>query len=484
MAAARSICLSIRDESVTNACVRSGLANGDWFHRRKAVHFRVVVKLWPTTKWFRHFHLDPSGRDFCGLGLRLSRVLLSRKEEISSSFSVSTSSTNKAEVRRVMKYLVDNVSHGLKEWRQLHLMKVIGLLACAFMVIPSANAVDALKTCACLLKECRVELAKCIANPSCAANVACLQTCNNRPDETECQIKCGDLFENSVVDEFNECAVSRKKCVPRKSDVGEFPVPDPAVLVKSFNIADFAGKWFISSGLNPTFDTFDCQLHEFHTESNRLFGNLSWRISTPDGGFFTRSTTQRFVQDPQQPGILYNHDNEYLHYQDDWYILSSKIENKPDDYIFVYYRGRNDAWDGYGGAVVYTRSSTLPESIVPELERAAKSVGRDFSKFIRTDNTCGPEPPLVERLEKKIEEGERTIVEEVEQIEGEVEKVGKTELTLLQRLAEGFKVLQQDEENFFRGLSKEEMEVLNQLQMEANEVERLFGRALPLRKLR
>ena len=34
----------------------------------------------------------------------------------------------------------------------------------------------------------RIELAKCIANPSCAANVACLNTCNNRPDETECQV--------------------------------------------------------------------------------------------------------------------------------------------------------------------------------------------------------------------------------------------------------------------------------------------------------
>lgn len=132
------------------------------------------------------------------------------------------------------------------------------------------------------------------------------------------QIKCGDLFENSVVDEFNECAVSRKKCVPQKSDLGEFPVPDPAILVKSFNIKDFNGKWYISSGLNPSFDTFDCQLHEFHTESSKLMGNLSWRIRTPDGGFFTRSAMQRFVQDPIHPGILYNHDNEYLHYKDDW----------------------------------------------------------------------------------------------------------------------------------------------------------------------
>ena len=166
------------------------------------------------------------------------------------------------------------------------------------------------------------------------------------------------------------------------------------------------------------------------------------------------------------------------------YILSSKIENKPDDYVFVYYRGRNDAWDGYGGAVIYTRSAVLPESIVPELEKAAKSVGRDFSTFIRTDNTCGPEPSLVERLEKKVEEGEETIVREVEQLEEEVEKVGKTEATLFQKLAEGFKVFQEDEENFLRGLSKEEMEILDGLKMEAGEVEKLFGRALPIRKLR
>ncbi|KAK1282274.1 hypothetical protein QJS10_CPB22g00674 [Acorus calamus] len=372
----------------------------------------------------------------------------------------------------------------VKQWRQVCVTAMASVFACIVFSIPSAEAVDALKTCACLLKECRVELAKCISNPSCAANVACLQTCNDRPDETECQIKCGDLFENSVVDEFNECAVSRKKCVPQKSDIGEFPVPDPSALVKSFSIGDFSGKWYITSGLNPTFDTFDCQLHEFHVESGKLVGNLSWRIGTLDGGFFTRSAVQRFVQDPLQPGVLYNHDNEYLHYQDDWYILSSKFENKPDDYVFVYYRGRNDAWDGYGGAVIYTRSAVLPDTIVPELERAAKSVGRDFSKFIKTDNTCGPEPPLVERLEKTVEKGEETIIKEVEEIEGEVEKVGQKELSLLQRLAEGIKEVERDAENALKGLSEEEMELLNELKMEAGEVEKVFGQALPLRKLR
>lgn len=44
----------------------------------------------------------------------------------------------------------------------------------------------------------RLELAKCIANPACAANIACLQTCNNRPDETECQV-CSVISRHSQI---------------------------------------------------------------------------------------------------------------------------------------------------------------------------------------------------------------------------------------------------------------------------------------------
>lgn len=84
------------------------------------------------------------------------------------------------------------------------------------------------------------------------------------------------------------------------------------------------------------------------------------------------------------------------------YILAAKTNGEPDDYVFVYYRGKNDAWDGYGGAVVYTRSKILPPSIIPELQQAAKRVKLDFNKFTPTDNTCGPEPPLFARLEKKV----------------------------------------------------------------------------------
>ncbi|KAJ7282192.1 hypothetical protein O6H91_Y355800 [Diphasiastrum complanatum] len=368
-------------------------------------------------------------------------------------------------------------------WLDIYLHTIamtIGAMLCCYPV----SAADALKTCSCLLKECRGELARCISDPACAANVACLQTCNNRVDETECQIKCGDLFENKVVDEFNDCAVSRKKCVPQKPDNGEFPVPPASVLVPSFNLSDFTGPWYISSGLNPTFDTFDCQLHTFSASSNKLTGNISWRINTPDGGFFTRSTIQNFTQNPKMPGILSNNNNKFLHYRDDWYILSAKIDRQPDDYVFIYYKGSNDAWDGYGGAVVYTRSKTLPPSIVPALQEAAKKVGLNFQDFRLTDNTCGPEPPLLARLEKKVEEGEDALVKEAQQLEQKVEEVGKKEIALLGNLGKGAEQLRKDQEKFLQQLGDEERALLSSLQMEARDLEKLFGNSIPIRKLR
>ncbi|KAH8066709.1 violaxanthin de-epoxidase [Aureococcus anophagefferens] len=138
----------------------------------------------------------------------------------------------------------------------------------------------------------------------------------------ECQIRCGDLFENDVVGEFNACAVSQKKCVPQRGDDGAWPVPPQESYVKAFNTQVFDGRWYISAGLNPVFDTFDCQVHFFTAPTPKtLYGKLNWRIAEPDGEFFTKDTIQRFVEDEKQPGILYNHDNEYLHYQDDWYVL-------------------------------------------------------------------------------------------------------------------------------------------------------------------
>ena len=170
-------------------------------------------------------------------------------------------------------------------------------------------------------------------------------------------------------------------------------MPDPSTLVQKFDTKLWNGKWYITAGQNPLFDIFPCQVH-FFTESSpgTFYGKLNWRIEEPDGEFFTRDALQQFIQDPKEPAHLINHDNEFLHYKDDWYIVDFEYDDNKDGvppFAFVYYRGSNDAWDGYGGVVVYTRDAQLPESLIPRLRVAAQKVGYDFDKdFSITDNSC------------------------------------------------------------------------------------------------
>jgi len=254
----------------------------------------------------------------------------------------------------------------------------------------------------CLLSNCQLPLAKCVTNPTCAANLLCIQTCTNRADEAQCQIKCGDEFSNDVVGAFTKCAVTDKGCVPQRPDDGTWPVPKDELLVQKFSTEALAGDWYISAGLNKAFDIFDCQLHKFTAPSpQKLVGNLQWRIKDPLAGtnFVTRYTVQEFEMDKTRQGILYNHDNDFLHYQDDWYILAQKDEK----YVVVYYRGNNDAWDGYGGAVVYTRSAALPKEYIPELRDVVAKVGLKWDDFTLVDNSCKASEGKLEEFEKDLQ---------------------------------------------------------------------------------
>lgn len=151
-----------------------------------------------------------------------------------------------------------------------------------------AMATDSGAIVSCLFQKCALPLGKCIVNPNCLANVICINTCNNRPDETECQIQCGNLFENDVVGEFNKCAVSDMSCVPKKEDDGSYPVPTPDKLVPKFDTSFFNGRLYITAGQNKLFDIFPCQVHFFtETEPGKFFGKLNWRVEEPDGTVFS-----------------------------------------------------------------------------------------------------------------------------------------------------------------------------------------------------
>ena len=134
------------------------------------------------------------------------------------------------------------------------------------MFLQPARAADGAAIASCLVRQCPIPLAKCIANPMCLANVICINSCNGKPDETGCQIECGNIFENDVVGEFNKCALSEMDCVPQRKDDGSYPIPAKDIVVQKFDTKFWNGKWYITAGQNKLFDIFPCQAH-FFTET-------------------------------------------------------------------------------------------------------------------------------------------------------------------------------------------------------------------------
>mmetsp|Transcript_7202 Transcript_7202/g.10969 ORF Transcript_7202/g.10969 Transcript_7202/m.10969 type:complete len:579 (-) Transcript_7202:154-1890(-) len=384
----------------------------------------------------------------------------------------------------------------------------------------------------CLFSKCRLELFECLANTACAANLVCLSTCTGKPNEIDCQVHCGDLFQTAAIDRFNDCAISRGKCVPQRGDSGEYPIPPAESLVPNFDMSKFTGDWYISLGANELFDIFDCQLHKFSFDSkkNMLSGDLQWRVATPDGGFITRQTTQTFRQDANQASLLINDGNDFLHYSDNWYIASAQLEGLETDHVLVYYRGINDAWYGYGGAVLYTRQPTMPKALKPVIQEACTRLPASvaFSNLKATNNMCEMESPLIERLEKTtekvataIEKEEEIVFEGIEDkiraLEGELEREDgvnrRIGMEVINDLAFFLKGVERDvgigvkatenklegyakrlgkslidaEDRFlmyeknafmrlFRSLTMQEQKVLEELEMDVKDVENLLGK--------
>lgn len=117
--------------------------------------------------------------------------------------------------------------------------------SCWFATTPPAlAATDPKEILSCLLQKCPRPLTQCIANPKCLANVVCLNTCG---DNIDCQIKCGDYFENETVGDFNKCVVSDMSCVKQKPDDGSYPIPTQTV--KKFDTSFFNGRLYITAGM-------------------------------------------------------------------------------------------------------------------------------------------------------------------------------------------------------------------------------------------
>lgn len=256
----------------------------------------------------------------------------------------------------------------------------------------AARLPDGVKAESCVLERCASETAACLADAPCAAAVACAAACP--PEAPACAAKCAERDASSrAARALAACAtVQRDRCLPPAESPLAYPVPPARAALAELDAARLDGRWFAVRGLNPQFDQFDCQVQYFASprdDKTRLYSKLSWRV--PTGAprkkqFLERTDIQTFAQEGAR-GVLVNRGNATLNYEDTWYVLGAS-----DDFFAVYYRGSNDALDGYGGAVVYAREPTLAPALVPDVEAALARAGLTLADFKTIDNTCGPEP--------------------------------------------------------------------------------------------
>ena len=82
-------------------------------------------------------------------------------------------------------------------------------------------------------------------------------------------------------------------------------------------------------------------------------------------------------------------------------------------------------------------------------------------------------------------QGEQALLAEVQELEREVEEIGKKEFNLLSGFGRrGLQELEKDEERFLQELGKDEREFIDSIEMGAQEIEKLFGASVPIRKIR
>lgn len=84
------------------------------------------------------------------------------------------------------------------------------------------------------------------------------------------------------------------------------------------------------------------------------------------------------------------------------------------------------------------------------------------SKFKETNNTCGPQMPLMYRLAMQAKTGFENFVQSLQQEEKEIERI-----------------IEEEEQLLLKVLDKDEKELLSRLNMSAQEVEQLFSGGLP-----
>ena len=176
---------------------------------------------------------------------------------------------------------------------------------------------------------------------------------------------------------------------------------------------------------------------------------------------------------------MINHDNEYLNYKDDWYVLDYD-DDKDKGFVLVYYRGSNDAWDGYGGAFLYSREPTVRKEYEPRLQAAMENSGLRYrwSDFTYTDNTCKEQTDAESSLLRE-KFAKRVLIQTEENLQ---EGLTAARFAAINTIVEDEKIAEKDIANLEKQLEKFLSSIEKEVEKDVIGIEQQIEKDLGLKK--
>jgi VDE lipocalin domain len=134
---------------------------------------------------------------------------------------------------------------------------------------------DAASGMVCVASKCGSVLQECVKDSTCLRGLGCFVACAANPTsatsggpvgEGACQVRCVDLYECDKLNAFTKCTLTENSCYPALAADPRYP-PLPRQLADTVDATRLRrllnGRWYVSAGLNPAFDQFACQVHDF-----------------------------------------------------------------------------------------------------------------------------------------------------------------------------------------------------------------------------
>jgi hypothetical protein len=258
----------------------------------------------------------------------------------------------------------------------------------------------------CILKNCKMAMARCALNKDCRSALSCTAGCGKGgPTNQTCIFQCTSDFENDVYDDLIKCFFTDHNCMqdpgtnfskwemcrstktqatPLKTYLGKALTQAKAQTLLTRNGKD-DGYWLVAKGLSHAYDCFDCQNLYFNrsvVNDTQLHYSAIYKIHKSDGNI--RWNDAEYEADWNmfpEPGRMHLHAPDYggLVHDEDWRILAVD-ERTPDDpqWMALYYcGGAPGVLEAYEGSCVMTPNGLVPsdKKEVAKIEAAYTRAG-------------------------------------------------------------------------------------------------------------